>query len=90
MTIVNSDASATVYIDPNRIDPYLNAFGAEKGLNYLVYHEISHALEDMRKYDTHADREKITNEYGQVLAELTGAAYPDDTQLLSVGGTVAR
>lgn len=79
-----------VYIDPNRIDPYINAFGATEGINYLVYHELGRASIWGEAEAFAPDREARNNERGQVFAEMVGAAYPDDTELEWVGGTVDR
>jgi hypothetical protein len=86
-----ADGSANIYIDPNRLGAYTTEFGQEKGLNYVIYHELGHAMVDARAYDSQPSiREQYANEYGQVLAEVTGAVYPNDTELGSVGGTVSR
>lgn len=81
-----------IYIDTGRLDPYMNAFGPYKGINYVIYHEIGHAMPDARPYDTsgHSTRELFANEYGQALAEATGALYPNDVELGAVGGTFSR
>lgn len=92
ITFPAADGSANIFIDPNRLGNYISNFGLEKAVNYVVYHEIAHALTDARGQDGMLDsfKEMYANEYGQVLAELTGALYPNDTQLNYVGGTVGR
>lgn len=79
-----------IYIDPNRLSSYVNAFGVEEGTNYVIYHELAHASVDGEDGQNLSNREPIANEYGQMLAGIVGAAYPTDTELGSVGGTVSR
>jgi hypothetical protein len=96
-TVYNSYTDVTtptsiIHIDPARLTDRTDMFGQTIGLNYAVYHEMAHALPDGRTTAAVNDpnREKITNEYGQMLSELTQALYPSDLQLGEVGGTVTR
>ncbi|MFN9832614.1 MAG: hypothetical protein ACK534_04880 [Phenylobacterium sp.] len=87
-------SSATIYFKD------INDYSFNK--NYIVFHELAHALvdtaglarqyyEDGRFSDIeHQNLEKLANEYGQVLAEIVGMPYPDDSWLAEHGGTFTR
>ena len=59
-------------------------------MNYVIYHELAHALPDGFTDISNPDREKIANEYGQMLSEQMQVVYPTDAELSVVGGTVTR
>lgn len=88
-TDVNGSTNV-IYIDPSRLSDDISGFGAVKGLNYTIYHEIAHASVAGEAGWNNPNREAIANEYGQLFAEIVGAQYPTDSELSQAGGTVPR
>ena len=81
----------TIYIDPNKLFDDIAGFGPVEGINYTIYHEFGHAVIDGEAGWNNPNREAIANEYGQLLADIVGAQYPDDAELNSQPtGTVDR
>lgn len=82
----SNGTAADIYIDPSKLGTYQNAFGTAMGVDYVVYHELAHAMPDGFTDRNLSNAEAIANSYGQGLAMLSGAAYPNSTQLQLVGG----
>lgn len=82
-----------IKIDPTRVSGYDPWFSSPtESINYLIYHELGHAVEDGEADRNNPnilepEREARANRYGQVLASINGAEYPTSSELKPFGGT---
>ncbi|MFC3077790.1 calcium-binding protein [Phenylobacterium terrae] len=94
-TDVNT-ATVTITINPFAITQPQFAWGEQKGINYVIFHELGHALNESMNfmkqlgYPSVVDPsfEAFANTAGQGLAKALGFDYPTESELQGAGGTL--